>query len=155
MGDRLTHVHKQRLLHLAAFLRKLPPERFDFRSWVGSEWNGQGPVPLRACDTTACALGWACTMPEFKRLGLYLQSHSKSWGDGFLGIPAIKGGEHEFVYHLADREASEVIFGLDASEHEALFIPNEQAGFNYLKELDGDATAQDVAANIEAFVCNN
>jgi hypothetical protein len=61
----------RRLLLLADFLEKLPPERFNYGEWVGKDWGGKQDL---SCGTTACALGWACTMPEFQALGLKFRS---------------------------------------------------------------------------------
>lgn len=50
-------MNKERLLKLAEFLEtSVPNEEFDLGSW--------------RCGTTACAVGWACTMPEFTQQGL-------------------------------------------------------------------------------------
>jgi hypothetical protein len=60
------------LLLLADFLDKLDPARFDYTDWVGDSWEGKQDL---SCGTTACAMGWACTMPEFRALGLRLGKH--------------------------------------------------------------------------------
>lgn len=67
-----------RLLTLAAFLDSLPPERFDFGHWVGDKWEGR---PDLSCGTTACAAGWATTIPEFREAGLRMRA--SNWGGGF------------------------------------------------------------------------
>lgn len=54
-------MNTDRLLRLAAFLDTLPPERFDYRTWVGKDWQGKADL---SCGTTACALGWAMTLPD-------------------------------------------------------------------------------------------
>ncbi len=61
--------YDDRLLLLADFLDKLPPERFNYAAWVGHDWKEMEDL---SCGTTACALGWAATMPEFRKLGLRL-----------------------------------------------------------------------------------
>ncbi|MGH7749129.1 MAG: hypothetical protein ACREQ5_30855, partial [Candidatus Dormibacteria bacterium] len=59
-----------RLLRLADFLENdVPADRFDFAHWVGKDWAG---APDLSCGTSACALGWATTIPEFQALGLKL-----------------------------------------------------------------------------------
>lgn len=57
----------KRILLLADFMEKLPGKRFDFRTFVGGDWKGAADL---SCGTAACALGWATTMPVFRRLGL-------------------------------------------------------------------------------------
>jgi len=63
-----------RILKLADFLESLPRKRFDFSIWVGNEWKG---APDLSCGTTACALGWATTLPLFRRLGLRLSPRTR------------------------------------------------------------------------------
>ena len=60
-------VSNRRLLKLAAFLDSLDEERFDYRYWIGNDWKGK---PDLSCGTTACAVGWATTIPSFRRAGL-------------------------------------------------------------------------------------
>lgn len=58
---------------LAEFLRTDPrvreEGRFDMRSWVGRDWEGD---PSLSCGTAACAAGWATTIPHFRAQGLRL-----------------------------------------------------------------------------------
>jgi hypothetical protein len=53
----------ERLLRLADFLEELPEGRFDIGQWR----NG--------CGTAGCALGWACSIPEFEDAGLVLEGN--------------------------------------------------------------------------------
>lgn len=62
-------VGNRRLLKLADLLEKLPQERFDMKYWVGNGWKGK---PDLSCGTTACALGWATTVPSLRKAGLKL-----------------------------------------------------------------------------------
>jgi hypothetical protein len=73
-------MNKERLLKLATFLDTVPAEKFDLKDWRRSggeveEGNLSSDVTdeqlLGDCGTTACAFGWACTMPEFQALGLH------------------------------------------------------------------------------------
>jgi hypothetical protein len=43
-------MNKERLLELADFIEKLPPEAFEMEDWVTQN----------ECGTTACIAGWAC-----------------------------------------------------------------------------------------------
>ena len=68
---------KQRLQTLANFLRTVPPERFDLENWRSAPHTSL-PITdedLKTCGTTACAVGWACSMPAFKAEGLYYNGH--------------------------------------------------------------------------------
>lgn len=67
----------RRLLKLAQFLKTVPAERFNMGVWVGDDWKGD---PDLSCGTSACALGWATVIPEFRRLGLRLVKPRGFWG---------------------------------------------------------------------------
>lgn len=121
-------VGNRRLLKLAKFLRTLPRKRFDYRTWTGSDWEGAQDL---SCGTTGCALGWAATMPTFRRLGLRLIA-----GFGYLrGFPK--------VGRKVGSAAAEVLFGISVNEAEHLFMP----GFG-----EDNATPKHVAKKIERFV---
>ncbi len=51
-------MNRHRLEVLSKFLRTLPVKKFDIETWRSD------------CGTTACAIGWACTIPEFQEAGL-------------------------------------------------------------------------------------
>lgn len=90
----VTVVAKRRLTKLADFLAGLPDKRFDLNKWgytpnIDSEefHPEEGPVDFNEvthkCGTTACAMGWAASMPEFRKEGLRLEVRSStSWLDG-------------------------------------------------------------------------
>lgn len=98
----------ERLLRLAEFLDTIPAERFDLSSWVGD-------------GTTACAMGWAATMPEFRELGLKIASQ---------GLRDVEGepedGHSSSAYAIisgySSSDAIISIFGPEAEE-EVLFYP--------------------------------
>lgn len=119
-------VGNRRLLKLAAFLWKLPRKRFDYSVFVGGDWQGAQDL---SCGTTACALGWACTMPAFRRLGLRL-------GDFY---PSLRSDPILNPYEVAAE-----LFGLDPYEAEELFAPQTD------REIL--ATPKYVARKIERFV---
>jgi hypothetical protein len=90
---------RELLTELADFLDRLPEERFDYTRWVGRDWRGS---PDLSCGTTACAIGWATTLPSWRAAGLALQPSRLSGGlavpvhqptgrTGLKGIAAILG----------------------------------------------------------------
>lgn len=132
MEKTTTRVYNNRLLKLADFLDTVPPARFDYTVWVGEDWKGAASL---SCGTTACALGWATTMPAFRRLGLHLAKDR---------LPSVNGDES------GDPEAAaEEIFGLDNEEFIFLFTPADPIDDGY---DESDATPQQVAAKIRQFV---
>lgn len=131
------YVYKRRLLKLADFLEKLPPRRFDFRKWVGDDWGGK---PDLSCNTTACAFGWATTIPSFRRLGLVLTENDDRFSE-FRFVVGLKGSTNSTY-------AGKVIFGLDYLEFEQLFVP----GLEDNNQLSFFATAKQVAKHIKKFV---
>jgi hypothetical protein len=134
----LDELYLGRLERLAAFLEALPPERFEFERWVGKDWGGKEDL---SCGTTACALGWATTIPEFRELGLRLRLRSD--GSGVVAM------EYKNIEHGWDpaHDAAEKVFGLDFWQAEHLFVPGSSPG-----SLPRNATATQVAAHIRAFV---
>ena len=147
----MQEIYRNRLLKLADFLDTVPPERFDYARWVGESWQGD---PDLSCGTTACALGWASTIPEFRKLGLRLKKNN--WD---LFNPTYVGLDTETDEDLADKssylltlEASKYIFGLSNQETNELFTPEGYAMY-YRKSFNSasDATASDVAQHIRNF----
>lgn len=70
---------KRRLGVLISFMEKLPRaanKHFDMSHWFAH--NGEHSIGakevtqkvLTDCGTSACALGWACTIPSFRKAGL-------------------------------------------------------------------------------------
>ena len=128
-------IHRRRLLKLADFLEALPPKRFNYCHWVGDDWEGAANL---SCGTTACALGWATTMPIFRRLGLCLYKPGRYYTPTvILKIGKRRGSTFD---------ATEEIFGLDHNETMELFTPRGSG------ELGPKAKASDVAAHIRRFV---
>lgn len=71
-------MNKKALLELADFLENLDPKRFDIRTWRRPNKNTVGFVSddqlLTDCNTVACAIGWATTLPEWKEAGFYMDT---------------------------------------------------------------------------------
>lgn len=127
-------IGNRRLLKLAAYLRTVPPRRFNYNRWVGDDWEG---APDLSCGTTACALGWATVMPEFRRLGLKMKEDE---GGGYVVL-----GDDTNVWTDPDPSinAAVQVFGLTEDEALLLFTP----GYD-----EDTATPKQVAKKIEKFV---
>lgn len=131
-------MNKRRLLALATLLEKLPRKRFNYASWVGGTWDGKSD--LTACGTTACALGWATTMPCLRREGVILRQNA--WGYACVTTrnrPSISRPCEESL-----RTASKV-FAITLDEAEHMFLPGASG-------LPSTATAKRVARHIREFV---
>lgn len=127
-----------RLLKLAGVLENLPrKDQFNYRFWVDRGWNGRGAKSDLSCGTSACALGWATTIPEFQELGMRLVADGDSYGHVVIGSLENSSPDH----------ASAVVFGLNTRQHLLLFHPS----YNRLGE---DASAEQVAAHIREFVAD-
>jgi hypothetical protein len=136
----------KRLLVLADFLEKLPRKRFDYKSWVGQDWGG---APDLSCGTTACALGWAAVMPEFRRLGLRLVEGEWAGAGPYRWVVR----DHHVVNKKTGSEgaaAGEEIFSLNWEE--AVFVFNPNNWYDDEKSPDTDATPKQVAKHIRKFV---
>lgn len=101
----LSKLAKRRIMKLIEFMEGLPPKankHFDMGMWCTHEDDSHSHLirgdafeqkDIMACGTSACAAGWAATLPYFKRLGLELR-----WGgyDAALhvnGKPVIPGSK--------------------------------------------------------------
>lgn len=69
-------MRKDLLLELADFLEKLDSSRFDIRTWRRPDRKSVGFVSDEQlninCNTVACAVGWAATLPSWKEAGFYV-----------------------------------------------------------------------------------
>lgn len=85
-------MNTERLLILADFLENVVhatmPTRFCYATWLGREWAGEQDL---SCGTTACAMGWAPQVPQFKELGLYYQR--RDGGGAEICSTGLKVGE--------------------------------------------------------------
>ena len=63
----------QRLLMLADFLETVPEKKFDINVWRRDKnsWDISDGNLITECGTVACAVGWACALPEFQKMGLW------------------------------------------------------------------------------------
>lgn len=59
-------------------LRNLLEERVPDKLLRMTKWtNKKDTEPCIECKTAGCAIGWACTFPEFKKMGL--KFHFSNW----------------------------------------------------------------------------
>lgn len=137
-------MNKERLLYLAGFLETstAPQERFDFTEWCnyidgrGDEDGSRPQNILDDCGTTGCAIGYACSIPDFIKQGLRLS---------FSGAPIFEDKDGTCWHHF---EAAEKFFDLDSIDTKFLFDPHSN-------HLGNEATAQEVAQHIRKFVAAN
>jgi len=132
-------MNKERLLLLAEFLEtKVPEDRFDYTTVVGSNWKYALDL---SCGTVACALGWATQIPELAAEGLTLQLLLENRS---MFIKAMQ------VFNISELDA------------DLLFIPAMSARrlidgkWREVKNSLGDnASAKEVAAHIRGFVARD
>jgi hypothetical protein len=133
-------VGNARLLKLADFLETVPRKHFNYNRWVGDGWDGES-TDLVSCGTTACALGWAATMPAFRRLGLRLYRDP----EGMDGVCLKAAGDPYNGSPIYAADAAEEIFAVQGNEFDYLFTPSEG---------EEDATPKQVAKKIRRFVAD-
>jgi len=125
----------KRLSLLAWYLRSVPRQYFGLMSWLylnGSKFVN-GLLKDIECGTTACAIGWAGHVPEFRKFGFKLL-------DNGLIVPSYKG--------TRGWEAVEKFFGLTSAEALHLF-----SMYHYSK---GNGTLPfEVANRIDKFVADH
>jgi len=119
-------MNKKRLMMLVELLEKLPRKRFDYSTWVGETWGGK---PDLSCGTTACALGWATTIPCLRRAGLRLEHRGENQRQ--VTLPSGESGEW----------AGAKVF--DISDEEALFL--------FMPNVTGSVERQDDGSYKERF----
>lgn len=117
-SKKLKTKHRQRLLRLAKKLETIPANKFNMDHWMHkdiSDYNDyatredvNGPEQLiKDCKTVACACGWGCTLPSFKKAGLRFDiEHQEIAYRNFRG------------YHAAAK-----FFGIDYYDADILFGP--------------------------------
>jgi hypothetical protein len=132
----------RRLLKLADFLYELPRKRFEYSAWVGDDWKGKSDL---SCGTTACALGWATTMPYFRKLGLRL---SKG------GLVVMATGTAGLRYFGGSLRSAESVFLVTLEEARLLFAPLEEHHTDGLCPDPYNATPKQVAKHIRRFVAS-
>jgi hypothetical protein len=99
-------IHANRLLTLGHLLLEVPEARFDLEHWAYEDVDGFRRTNVSVeeltenCNTVGCAVGWATTIPSFRKAGLRLRNGVPIW-DGCGGMPEC--GVKEF-FGLTDRE---------------------------------------------------
>ena len=137
-------IRKALLLKLADLLEKLPRKRFRYAQWVGDDWKGKADL---SCGTAACALGWATTMPEARKLGLRMRMGAN--GLGYVArLGQRLGQDEDDLDQLHSSLEAAAVFGLTYREAQWLFVPS----LDGLTSPGVNATAKTVAKHIRTFV---
>jgi hypothetical protein len=141
----------KRLLYLAGKLSRLPPERFYYGDYVGMDWKGAKDL---SCGTTACAIGWAGSMPKFQALGLTLDYKRAVFQDIFSkemvldGTRAIRDSQTGRTGFAAGQR----VFAISRAEAAGLFLPDEYSDLLETTAPFASADAKEVANWIRSFV---
>lgn len=127
-------MNSERLLRLAAHLDTVPAGVFDMTQWA-----------IKAdCGTVACALGHACSVPEFAAAGLRLH-----WSDGPYESACVRlAGENP---HNGYGVASS-FFDIDLQDAHHLFSPGDYLGADGNPRAGDDIHPAEVAQRIREFV---
>lgn len=129
-------MNKERLLRLADFLQIVPEEKFDLEEWTNVDTLEKMPeLTGKTCESTACAVGWASAIPEFKEIGFHFELNE----DQEYLIPV--WGDHK------NWDAVREFFGLSIGQAEKLFM--------YYNYAPGGNGPKDVAKAIRKFVKDN
>ncbi len=134
---------KDRLLLLAKELLKLNKKapkgwKFDLTWWAERKEERHGKIPTKlTCATSACAVGTAMLLPQFRKLGLKAEMDPGYYG---LMRPVFRGEK--------DFKAVEKFFGIERAQALYLFDPSEY----HAKDQGEKRGLTVVAARIEYFV---
>lgn len=155
----------ERLQKLANFLRTLDKDKFDMASWyfrpLKEESNpnehikficeqefgkfGRLNTPEIKCGSVACALGWACSIPEFQEAGLFLGSLDLEH-TSIDAIDAFPAYLHDDGNYYFQEVAASKFFGIGVDVASSLFYPSYYDTY--------DITPDAVADKIEALISN-
>lgn len=114
----MSSVAIERLTMLRNQLATLTDEQLDMHDWMSVE-----EPKIDDCGTVACALGWACLLPEFKAQGLTLEHPS--------GAPFPTFRTDGEVFH--NYKAAQKFFQISSEHAQALFNPE-----TYIEDEDED-----------------
>ena len=134
--------YRAQLENLADLLDALPPDRFDYDRFVGCNWQGKDDL---SCGTTACAFGWAATMPIMKLHGLRLRAQPCG-PCAYAPRFSFRSSRWRHAYDVA-----RVAFALNFDENKYLFVPGVHLS-GMPRSPGMFASAQDVAAHIRNFL---
>lgn len=134
-------MNKRRLEALCRKLDTIPRKRFNYSHWVDVDWEGK---PDLSCGTSACALGWATTVPCLRQAGLRLVKDNAGSYVSLRGSrlnqdddPSISAAKH--------------VFDITYDEAYYLFIPKDDFIGGAAKP-GAEATAKQVARHIRKFI---
>jgi hypothetical protein len=130
-------MNAKRLLKLAAFLRQLPPHKFNFdvvTFQIGKPMAKALAAREEHCGTVACAIGW---LPAVFPRSVLWDSNSNIYEHPLVVLKRNK--------NMVNFSAAEQLFDLSYGDARYLFDPERSY-------LGSDATAVEVAAHIEKFV---
>jgi hypothetical protein len=135
-------MNKRRLEALCRKLDTIPRKRFDYNHWVDVDWEGK---PDLSCGTSACALGWATTVPCLRQAGLRLVKRDEG------GYVHLRGSRLNLSTTDPSLSAAEHVFDITRDEAYYLFIPSYDLNYGPAKP-DTRATAKQVASHIRKFI---
>jgi hypothetical protein len=146
---RSTVMNTERLELVCKKLEEVTEEQFNYAVWVGHDWKGKEDL---SCGTTACALGWAATVPELREAGLCLRRDD--YGYGYVDL--VSRDTKAALGWRRSLNAAMRVFDLTESEADYLFVPSDNYDANY-SDYDkqgptSDASAKEVAQHIKDFV---
>jgi hypothetical protein len=149
-------MNKERLELVAKKLESLPPERFNYSSWIGKNWEGAQDL---SCGTTACALGWAATIPELQEAGLCIVAGWDYACDPYVALSTRRQPVRQYEANYESVVAAMWVFELTEDEVSFLFIPESPQAHEEHEEAEehctalvDTATATEVAAHIRKFI---
>lgn len=91
--------------------KNTPKLKFDLSDW----WKEEG------CNTTACAMGLACTLPSFQKAGFGLDAYSYTDGPGIVSKNITFATSTRFKQRLYGSAAIAEGLGLTDDEVDSLF----------------------------------
>jgi hypothetical protein len=147
-------MNNERMLTLYNFMASLPSRVIDMDSWRQSDDGANNRdiknKQLRAaiedpsCGTQACALGWACAIPEFKKAGLkYGQQECNYFGPIFGDLEDFDAGAAFFGQ--TEEQSNDLFAGAEYADEDGM--THKQGFLRRARKLlvEGGAITKDTA----------
>jgi hypothetical protein len=127
--------HKKRLMKLVELLQRIEPEKFDIDQWMSTDFDSlyndkspstKKPVKAEECGSAGCGMGWATTIPSFRKAGLLLFRNVSTYDRTVIsrGCQVVLTDLKTKKPIASEYEAAALFFGLDFDQAMAIFHPN-------------------------------
>lgn len=130
---------KERLTLLADFLMEVPVKQFEMFAWRAGRDCDDETLMQHKCGTSACAVGWACAMPEFKAEGLHYALNGPVYGpdDAWNAVRMFFGLQyHEATALFSSDSYEDNVAPVDVATRIRLFMRDPEEALEEAREYE-------------------